>query len=349
MYGTKIREITYAYAIAKKIPLPLSVEDSFNAVAMWVEDTVSGLAPYVGSNGNWYVYDKDTQEFKDTGVHAKGDKGDKGEAGADGQGFNFMGAWVSGGDHHPYDVVTYQGSSYICILETASSTTPPPQDTTHWAIFTQKGADGANGTDGEDGLPALEYGNSIAYASTPTTASVTLPQADFNRDPVPNDSFLAMASATDSGNVYMCVFTVDSLSGTDAICHATNWRRIDVDAPSLNIHLYQHNLSITGNTNNGSFFIKCTIYSSYSGRISSISQLFSVIYIDIGGTTVNLNKVSGYVTINQNYGTIDNVDLTISGDIQITYWRIDTDFTGKVGSAQGSVTSVIDLVYEVRM
>ena len=70
MYNSKIREICYAYAMANKMALPLSVEDSFNAVALWVEDTVTGMAPYIGSNNHWYVYDKTTQTFKDSGVEA---------------------------------------------------------------------------------------------------------------------------------------------------------------------------------------------------------------------------------------------------------------------------------------
>lgn len=339
MYGTKIREITYAYAIAKKIPLPLSVEDSFNAVVMWVEDTVTGLAPYVGSNGNWYVYDKDTQEFKDTGVHAKGDKGDKGEAGEDGQGFNFMGAWTSGSDHHPYDVVTYQGSSYVCILETASSTAPPPQDTSHWSIFTQKGTDG---TDGEDGLPALEYGNSIAYASTPTTASVTLPQSEFNRDPVPNDSFTAMASATNSGNVYMCVFTVDSLSGTDAICHATNWRRIDVDPPTISLHLYKHALTIRSTHAEGEAYCYVNLFSQNGSAINSVGALMHIFQ----GAANNELQATGYIQIGRTYNTIDKISITTT-TLNITWHGINNSFDGTKGNTNASIISITDNVEEI--
>ncbi|MBO5059829.1 MAG: hypothetical protein J6C82_02810 [Clostridia bacterium] len=32
--------------------------------------------PYIGENGNWYVYDKENNEYVDSGKVAKGEKGD---------------------------------------------------------------------------------------------------------------------------------------------------------------------------------------------------------------------------------------------------------------------------------
>ena len=37
--------------------------------------------PYIGENGNWYVYDKAEQVYKDSGKPARGEKGDKGDTG----------------------------------------------------------------------------------------------------------------------------------------------------------------------------------------------------------------------------------------------------------------------------
>ena len=186
MYNSKIREICYAYALANKMALPLSVEDTFNAVALWVEDTVTGMAPYVGANNHWYVYDKDTQTFKDSGVEAteagpagatgpqgpagpqgpqgavgptgaqgpagpQGAQGIQGAKGEDGQGFAYMGAWTSGINYYPYDVVTEDGTSYVCVAEIASSTTPPSLDTSHWDVFAARGEQGEQGPQGIQG------------------------------------------------------------------------------------------------------------------------------------------------------------------------------------------------------
>ena len=68
-----------------------------------------------------------------------------GENGADGQGFNYMGAWVSENEYHEYDVVTYNGSSYVNILAISGSATPPASDATHWDIFAERGAQGDAG------------------------------------------------------------------------------------------------------------------------------------------------------------------------------------------------------------
>lgn len=43
-----------------------------------------GASPYVGNNGNWFVYDDSTQQYIDTGVHAQGPQGETGATGATG-------------------------------------------------------------------------------------------------------------------------------------------------------------------------------------------------------------------------------------------------------------------------
>lgn len=47
--------------------------------AMW-----SANPPYIGENGNWYVYDVTEKDFVDSGVHAQGPKGEKGDTGDQG-------------------------------------------------------------------------------------------------------------------------------------------------------------------------------------------------------------------------------------------------------------------------
>lgn len=302
MYNSKIREICYAYAIANKMALPLSVEDSFNAVALWVEDTVTGMAPYIGSNNHWYVYDKTTQTYKDSGVQATGDKGDTGATPniqinatvSQNTGTPSVNVEKSGTPENPLFKLVFDGikgeqglqgpqgpqgvagndalfftknvyvtqdievgeklyglssnnlnrtatdgevgfgvlksatnnRSWYCTF-TVSESRKSSFTATINSLVELTGKKGEQGLQGQQGLTALEYGNIITYASAPTTASITLAQADFNRDPLPRDSFIGMASATDTGTVYMCTFVVDSLSGTDAICHATNWRPIN--------------------------------------------------------------------------------------------------------------------------
>ena len=79
-----------------------------------------------------------------------GPSGPQGDPGSNGQGFNFTGPFDSDSEYNPYDIVTYNGSSYVCIPE---SDGPPVSGTTpdvnpNWTLF----AAGATGTQGPIGL-----------------------------------------------------------------------------------------------------------------------------------------------------------------------------------------------------
>ena len=85
----------------------------------------------------------------DTGATgAKGDTGAtgaKGDTGAAGQGFTWRGVWASGQNYAAYDVLTYSGSCYQCILAINNSTTVPPSDGAHFSLMASKGDTGAPG------------------------------------------------------------------------------------------------------------------------------------------------------------------------------------------------------------
>jgi hypothetical protein len=101
---------------------------------------------------------------------AQGPKGDPGPAGADGAtgpagaaGTSFV--WK--GEYAPTgyavnDVVSWQGTSYVCIAAVAAGTPTPDADTASWKVMAAKGADGAAG-------PA---GPTAVSAQTPNLASL---------------------------------------------------------------------------------------------------------------------------------------------------------------------------------
>lgn len=91
----------------------------------------------VGEAGDGYTPLTFTKENGDTyTVNIPTVQGKQGEGG---QGFNFVGAWTNGNnEYHPYDVVTYNGGSYICI-ETINSKITPDTDKEHWSVFVPKG------------------------------------------------------------------------------------------------------------------------------------------------------------------------------------------------------------------
>ena len=46
-------------------------------------------APYIGANGNWFIWDSDTKAYKDSGVKAEGKDGTSGTNGANGKDAEF--------------------------------------------------------------------------------------------------------------------------------------------------------------------------------------------------------------------------------------------------------------------
>jgi len=65
-------------------------------------------------------------------------------------GLNWQGQWVSGTSYVEDDAVGYDGASWFCILAT-DGTTPPDEDTTHWALLASQGAQGIQGEPGAQG------------------------------------------------------------------------------------------------------------------------------------------------------------------------------------------------------
>ena len=80
----------------------------------------------------------------------QGPQGQQGSAGSNGQGFTFRAAFNNGTSYNPYDVVTYNGSTYD-----ASVAIPPgggtPDQNPHWTLMAQEGAQGQQGTQGQPG------------------------------------------------------------------------------------------------------------------------------------------------------------------------------------------------------
>jgi hypothetical protein len=104
------------------------------------------------------------------GTGATGPSGATGPAGATGQGYTWRGAWSNATAYAPYDTVSRNGSSYVCIL--ASTGNDPATDSTHWSIIAQIGASGPQGPQGGQGNPGPPGG---ASAYTTLTAVFTMP------------------------------------------------------------------------------------------------------------------------------------------------------------------------------
>lgn len=76
---------------------------------------------------------------------ATGAQGAQGIQGEQGKGFRYRGEWVSNTQYINsltiQDVVTYEGSLYVC-LSTHQRTATPDEDTTYWSLMVSKGDTG---------------------------------------------------------------------------------------------------------------------------------------------------------------------------------------------------------------
>ena len=79
-------------------------------------------------------------------------KGEAGGGGGEGGAFTWLGAYVNETAYVVNDVVSENGSSYICIADSAGN---PPTNAAFWDLMAQVGNDGNDGADGADGKTIL--------------------------------------------------------------------------------------------------------------------------------------------------------------------------------------------------
>ena len=80
-----------------------------------------------------------------------GTPGAPGTPGANGTGFNFTGPFSEGNTYQPYDVATFNGSTYEATVAIAANGATPDLSSPAWTLMAAAGAPGANGANGANG------------------------------------------------------------------------------------------------------------------------------------------------------------------------------------------------------
>lgn len=78
---------SYFDAVGAKFIGNFEVNDG-QSVEDYINDKINGAesgTPYIGENGNWYIWDSDTKAYKDSGIKAEGQDGTNGKDGTDGK------------------------------------------------------------------------------------------------------------------------------------------------------------------------------------------------------------------------------------------------------------------------
>jgi hypothetical protein len=108
---------------------------------------------------------------------ASGADGTNGTNGTNGTGFNFTGPFVEANAYQPYDVVTYNGSTYEATVAIAANGVTPDQNSA-WTLMAAAGAPGAAGATGAAGTPGAPGAPGATGATGPTGPAGT--DADTN-------------------------------------------------------------------------------------------------------------------------------------------------------------------------
>ena len=179
------------------------------------------------------------------------------------KGLNWKGAYAGGTAYNIDDAVSYNGSSYICIL---ASTGNLPTNGTYWNLLASKwdtgtnwtnGTNGANGTNGTDGKtvlngtvdPTTEWVNGDFYINTtsdnifwPKTAgawgagtSLVWPQWPAGTWTVTSVTS-ANGRATITNTTTTPVITIVSAPTADTVTNATLTKPLTVDTGSVTLH-----------------------------------------------------------------------------------------------------------------
>ena len=140
-FSAKVCGVSEEYAKKYSLTLPLSPEQLLNAVVEYCEENVGNKIYFGAANSNTLYnigdirIDSDYNVYQyenDSWVLQGNIKGENGES------LNPMGEWVSDNEYHPLDLVSYEGSSYVCKIAINSSKTPPPNDLIHWQVSAEK-------------------------------------------------------------------------------------------------------------------------------------------------------------------------------------------------------------------
>lgn len=114
-----------------------------------------GASPYIGGNGNWFVYDDRNKKYYDTGFAAEGVDGKDGQPGADGVSPTLTVSTITGG--HKITIKDASGTKSVDVLDGKDG---QDGEDGHTPV---KGVDYVDGKDGKDGV-GIE---TVIYDKTP--------------------------------------------------------------------------------------------------------------------------------------------------------------------------------------
>ena len=296
-------------------------------------DGQNGYTPYI-QDGYWYI------NGESTGILARGPQGNQGE-----KGVNPMGTWVANNEYYIDDLVTYNGSCYICIKDHQGSSVTPNLDTTNWLLFVSKGDTGATGPAGPTGPTGAVPNISMNATSLPANTSPTVSKTGTNANPIftigiPSNQaqqHIEITPSTATSGTLTAEQLATLQSGSENYILLDNEiYKLQDNQTSSGYLVYTH----TGSDNNNNVYIKnitVTIptrgWVKVSSQMQKTSTLLDFVY-----------PVGSYIFIdNQNFDTVAKVNAHFGG----TWEQVKDRFilaagdTYTVGSTGGEATHTL--------
>ncbi len=252
----------------------------------------------------------------------QGATGAQGPKGDPGQGYNEMGAWTSpSNEYYPYDVVSYNGSSYVCIAYVYDVSTPPSEDTIHWTIFASKGDTGPQGATGPQGPqgpvgPAGAIATAVTIDSPDTAISGTITAEQLSTLQASLDNYILFANEKyylgdnqhDAGYlVYTHVGRDDSDNyNIKCITITISTLRWILKKRILAKRLLRYKLNITNR--------QCLVSTSNSGVVTDMDNLAKIKISNMDGSSI---ITDGIIGLDNSYAT--RVSRVGYSDIALNY------------------------------
>lgn len=129
----------------------VTVEKTDGSELSFEVERLKGIDGKDGKNGLDGIHGKDGERGPRGERGPKGEKGQDGRDGnngKDGRSFIWRGIWKTSTQYKQYDVVEFEGSSYIAVKNTTSTR---PASSRDWELVAKKGKDGRNGVNSSGG------------------------------------------------------------------------------------------------------------------------------------------------------------------------------------------------------
>jgi hypothetical protein len=255
-------------------------------------------------------------------------------------GLNWRGSWSSEGTYVEDDAVAFEGASWFCINNVSENDTPPPADTSNWALLASQGAQGPAGSNGSQGIQGVQGIQGIQGVPGPIgPQGVPGPAGTIT---FTNGSVSATTSQSSASNVLLFDFVTVTGNGNQNVRLPENqpigkviqvtYNSIGVQKVQINVRTFDLQSKISINSSNSNSAIYYLSNYDTVKFISRGSNFWTAEYVS--GTNLSFNDMP--IVNSNNYNIVETIyngttsELSLS-QLNTTYPSVSTIVDTPVG------------------